>query len=128
MKFPSGMLMKPLGGIGIDRSPKIPGEKHLSHTEAMIDLFNQNEELIIVFTPEGTRSKVTKWKTGFYHVAVAAGIPICLAYADYKTKVAGIAKVIYPTNFEKDMKEIMAFYKTVTPKFPENFSVDEAFG
>ena len=128
MKFPYSILMKPLGGIGIDRTPRVPGDKHLSHTEAMIDLFNSHEELIIVFTPEGTRSKVTKWKTGFYHVAVASGLPICLAYADYKKKIAGIAKVIYPTNFEKDMKEIMAFYKTVTPKFPENFSPDVEFG
>ncbi len=128
MKFPYSILMKPLGGIAIDRSPKMASEERISHTDAMINLFNQHKELIIVFTPEGTRSRVEKWKTGFYHVAVGAGIPICLAYCDYKKKLAGIAKVIYPTDFEKDMREIMAFYKTINAKFPENFSVDTDFG
>ncbi|MEO7313263.1 MAG: 1-acyl-sn-glycerol-3-phosphate acyltransferase [Chitinophagaceae bacterium] len=128
MKFPYSLLMKPLGGIGIDRSPKIVGAERISHTDAMINLFNSHEQLIIIFTPEGTRSRVEKWKTGFYHVAVGAGIPICLAYCDYKAKKAGIAKVIYPNDYEKDMREIMAFYKTITAKFPENFSVDKEFG
>ena len=127
MKFPYSILMKPLGGIGIDRSVKTTGAERISHTDAMINLYNQHEDLIIVFTPEGTRNRVEKWKTGFYHVAVGAGIPICLAYADYKKKIAGIAKVIYPADFEKDMKEIMDFYKTIQPKFPANFSVDKAF-
>jgi len=128
MKFPYRILMKPLGGIAIDRTPRTAGEDRLSHTDAMIDLFDEHKELIIVFTPEGTRSRTEKWKTGFYHVAVGAGIPICLAYCDYKKKIAGIAKVIYPTNFEKDMREIMAFYKTITARFPENFSVDALNG
>ena len=127
MKFPFSLLMKPLGGIGIDRSPKVAGENRLSHTEAMINLFDENPDLVVLFTPEGTRSRVEKWKTGFYHVALGAGLPICIAYCDYKKKIAGIAKVIFPTNYEKDMREIMQFYQTVTPKFPQNFSVDKEF-
>lgn len=124
MRFPYNLLMGPLGGIGIDRSPKKEGDPRRSQTEAMTDLFKDHDELVLVMTPEGTRSKVTHWKTGFYHVAKEAGIPILLGYADYKKKVAGIGKVIYPTDMEKDMKEIMAFYKDVTGKFPEKFSLD----
>ena len=76
-------------------------------------------------TPEGTRSKMEKWKTGFYYIAQKANVPLALGFMDYKTRTCGIAKLIYLTgNFEIDMKKVMDFYKTITPKFPEKFSVD----
>ena len=53
-----------------------------------------------------------------------ANVPILLGYVDYKRKIAGIGKTIFPSEMEKDMKEIMAFYKQMHPKYPENFSVD----
>ena len=124
MKFPFSIITKPLGGIAIDRNPKNENEQRISHTDAMIDLYKHEKELIVVITPEGTRSKQDKWKTGFYHIAKGANIPICLGYVNYKDKIAGIAKTIYPTDMEKDMKEIMEFYKNSHPKFPEKFSVD----
>ncbi len=124
MQFPFSLITKPLGGIAIDRSPRKENEGRISHTEAMIDLFKDEKELIVLITPEGTRSKQEHWKTGFYHIAKAAGVPVCLGYIDYKNKIAGIAKTIYPTDMEKDMKEIMTFYKTKHGKFPEKFSAD----
>jgi 1-acyl-sn-glycerol-3-phosphate acyltransferase len=127
MKFPFSLLMKPLGGIAIDRSPRNTGSERRSFVEAMIELFDANKELIILITPEGSRSRRDKWKTGFYHVALGAGVPICLGYVDYQNKKAGIGKVIYPSDFAKDMKEIMAFYSRIHPKFPENFSIDKDF-
>ncbi|TAJ54385.1 MAG: acyltransferase [Chitinophagaceae bacterium] len=127
MKFPFSLLMKPLGGIAIDRTPRTAGADRKSFVEAMIDLFRQNEELIILITPEGTRSFRDKWKTGFYHVAQGAGVPICLGYVDYAKKKAGIGKVIYPGDYAADMQVIMAFYGQVTAKFPENFAVDKDF-
>ena len=126
MKFPYNILMKPLGGIAIDRSPRIDGNR-ISFVDAMTDLFHANEELIIVITPEGTRSKRDKWKTGFYHIAQQANVPILLGYVDYATKTAGIGKVIHPTEFNQTMKTIMEFYQTITPKFPENFSLDNSY-
>ncbi len=124
-KFPQNLFMNPLGAIGIDRSPRKPGEERRSMTEAMIDLFKQRKELVVMVTPEGTRKKVTKWKTGFYHVAVGANVPIALGYLDYKNKVAGVGKMIEPSgDMKKDMKEIVAFYKDIPPKYPEKFSVD----
>lgn len=127
MRFPFSLITKPLGGIAIDRSPKKEGVPHLSHTEAMINLFKENEELILLLTPEGTRSRNENWRTGFYHVAKEAGVPILLGYVDYNQKKAGIGKAVYPTDMHKDMKEIMEFYKQFHAKYPENFSVDTNF-
>lgn len=127
MRFPFSLLMRPLGGIGIDRSPRGPKNERPSFVEAMTDLFNNNENLIIVVTPEGSRSKNDQWKTGFYHIAKAANVPICLGYVDYAKKITGVCKPFYPSDYEKDMQMIMDFYKTVTPKFPENFTTDKNF-
>ena len=125
LRFPFGGLMTAMGAIAIDRSPKTPGAERPSQTEAMITLFEQNKELAIMITPEGTRALRTKWKTGFYHLAVGAKVPIGLGYLDYKNKVAGVARLMYPSgDMEKDMKEIMAFYKNIQGKHPEKFSVD----
>ena len=124
MRFPFSLVMQPLGGIGIDRNPPSKELPRKSFVEAMIQLFKENDELIILVTPEGTRSKRTKWKTGFYHVALGAGVPICLGYVDYQKKKAGIAKTIYPSDFQSDMREIMEFYAQIHPKFPEQFSID----
>ena len=127
MRFPFNFLMKPLGGIGIDRTPRSAGNQRLSFVEVMTNLFNQHEDLIIVITPEGTRSKREKWKTGFYHIAQAAHVPILMGYVDYKTKTTGITTLLSTGHYETDMKTIMAFYKTIHPKYPENFSVDKEF-
>ncbi len=127
MRFPFNLLMKPLGGIAIDRRPRGPLNERPSFIEVMKELFDTNEELIIVITPEGTRSRNEKWKTGFYHIAQSANVPILLGYTDYKKKITGISNPIYPSDYEKHMKQIMSFYKNVTPKFPEKFSVDTSF-
>lgn len=124
-KFPFKGIMIKLGGIAIDRSPKQAGEKRLSIVEAMVNLFKENKDLHIMITPEGTRSLRTEWKTGFYYTAKAAGVPIMCGYLDYKNKVAGIGKIVFPSdNMEADLKEIMSFYKTIQGKNPEKFSTD----
>jgi 1-acyl-sn-glycerol-3-phosphate acyltransferase len=125
LRFPFGGFMRAMGAIGIDRRPKNPGEARPSMTEAMIELFSKNKELAVMVTPEGTRSLRTKWKTGFYHVAVGAKVPIGLGYLDYKNKIAGVGKIVYPSgNMQADMKLIMDFYRNIPAKFPEKFSVD----
>lgn len=124
-RFPFNLIMNPLGAIAIDRSPKKPGDPRPSMTEAMIKLFAENKELVVLVTPEGTRSLRTKWKTGFYHVASGAKVPIALGYLDYKNRIAGVGKMVYPSgDMHKDIKEIMDYYKNIPPKFPEKFSID----
>lgn len=123
-----GWLVKSLGAVAIDRNPKSERSEPISYVDAMADLFNQYQELAILVTPEGTRSRQDTWKTGFYHVAKKAGVPIAFGYLDYKNKIAGIGKVIWPgENMEADMKSVMAFYKDIHPKFPEKFALDHRY-
>ena len=97
-------------------------------TEVMTELFEKYDELALLVTPEGTRSPVDKWKTGFYYVALNAGVPICLGYGDYKKKIAGVGAIIYPTgDFEKDMGEMMDFYNNITPCVPGKYLPDKRF-
>ena len=128
MKFPLGPFVRAMGGIGIDRRPKQAGEPRPSMVQVMTDLFKHHPELVMLVTPEGTRARQEQWKTGFYYVAVNAGVPIALAYMDYEQKKAGVGKIIHPTgNFEEDMAEIMDFYAGIQAKFPEEFSVDQRY-
>jgi 1-acyl-sn-glycerol-3-phosphate acyltransferase len=114
---PLGFLLKRLGAIPVDRNAR---NKSLNFVEQVIEMFNQNEELIIMIAPEGTRKRAHKWRSGFYYMATNAKIPILLGYLDYKKKHAGVGGVFYPTgNYEKDLMDIKAFYKTVSAKYPE---------
>lgn len=127
-RFPFSLIIKPLGGLGIDRRPKTEGAPRRSYTEVMQDFFKAHEKIAVVVTPEGSRSLRTQWKTGFYYTALAAKVPICFGYLDYKKKIAGVGGVIHPTgNYEKDMEKIMNFYVNISGKFPEKFSVDKRF-
>ena len=119
MVGPLGWLIKSLGGIAIDRK-RIPGGRKQTYTEAMTNMLKEAEELVIMVTPEGTRSYAPKWKTGFYHVALGADVPIVVGYLDYKKKEAGIGPVIYPNGLmQEQIEEMMVFGRTVTAKYPE---------
>ncbi len=123
--FPINFFLNRLGALWIERNSKKENSGKQSMTEMMTTLFTKHDKLILLVTPEGTRKKMIKWRTGFYHVALNAKVPMALGYLDYKKKSAGITKMIFPTgDKEKDLKEIMRFYQTINPKFPKKFSVD----
>jgi 1-acyl-sn-glycerol-3-phosphate acyltransferase len=125
IRFPFKKLMLSSGALPIDRNAKNNLGEKKGTVDAMAELFKTNPNLRLVITPEGTRSRMEKWKTGFYHVAVKANVPIALGYMDYEKRQCGISSIIYPSgDFKKDMKIIMDFYKDVKAKHPENFSVD----
>ena len=126
IRFPFKRLMSSLGALPINRDPgKNLGEKK-GTVEAMADLFSNHEKLRLLITPEGTRSLVTKWKTGFYYVALKANVPLALGYMDYEKRECGIDKLIYPSgDYKADMKQVMDFYKNIKGKNPENFAVDK---
>ncbi|MES2299625.1 MAG: lysophospholipid acyltransferase family protein [Pseudomonadota bacterium] len=114
--WPLGWLARWLGGIPIDRSA--------SHNtvQATIDSFARSERLVIVVAPEGTRGKVTHWKTGFYHMAHGAGVPIALAYLDYRRKAGGVGRIFHTSgDIGKDMEQIQQFYAGVTGKHSAQF-------
>ncbi|MEH0153962.1 1-acyl-sn-glycerol-3-phosphate acyltransferase [Limibacter armeniacum] len=128
MRFPLNIAIRPMGGIGIDRRPKDNRKKKLSMVEAMVNLFEGRDELAVMVPPEGTRSRTEKWRTGFYYTALEAKVPIVLSYLDYKNKEAGIGRILHPSgDLEKDMNEIMTFYKDIPPKFPEMFALDPRY-
>lgn len=126
LRFPLKGLFKKLGAIGIDRQ-HIESSGHKNLTDHMASVISLSEQFALLVTPEGTRKPNDKWKTGFYYIALKAKVPIALAYGDYEKKTMGIGKVLYPGNFEEDMRDIMSFYKTVTPRRPENFLLDSRF-
>lgn len=127
-RFPFNLIVGPMGGIPIDRTPKDGSLQKRSMVDVMAELFDQREELCVLVTPEGTRKRRDKWKTGFYHTALKANVPIATGYLDYKKKVAGIADVFVPTgNLEEDMKRVMRSYADKTPKFPESAALDARY-
>ena len=81
--------------------------------------------LQLVVPPEGTRDKTRYWKTGFYHIAEAAGVPIVLSYMDYGRKVTGIGPLFVPTgDIDADMLRIKAFYAPFKGKNAGQFQAD----
>ena len=107
-----------LGAMPIDRSSKGLGQ--VNQIKAFINS-QKTARVFFLFTPEGTRGGVSKWKTGFYHVAQGCGIPIFLAKVDYRKKEAGVFHSFDVTgDKESDINAIQASYKSVYGKFPEN--------
>lgn len=120
MVGPLGWIIKAVGGIAIDRK-KVAGKRTQTYTQAMISMLKEREELVMMVTPEGTRSYAPKWKTGFYHIALGAEVPVVIGYLDYKLKKAGIGPVIIPSgNMDEDIEAMKGFGRTVTAKYPEN--------
>lgn len=113
-QHPLGGVMRWLGGIPVDR------EAPQDLVQQMIDEMNRHEKCVLVITPEGTRKKVERWKTGFYRIALATGTPIALGYLDYARQVVGIGLVFEPTGqMEGQIEEMQAFFRTITPRHPE---------
>ena len=111
-----GGVMRWLGGIPVNRA------RSGNLVQATVDAYNGNQRLIVIVPPEGTRSKVTQWKTGFYYIAQGAGVPIGLGYLDFRRKEAGLSRMFEPTgDIAADMVEIQAFYAGVTGKNPGKF-------
>ena len=110
---PFAGLFKWLGGIPVDRS------RANNLVEAMVARFHRMDRLILVVPPAGTRKRVAQWKTGFYHIAAGAGIPVVLGFLDFKKKMGGVGPVVLPTgDIDRDMPAIRAFYAGIAGKHP----------
>ncbi len=114
-KPPFGAFFKRLGGIPIIRHR--PG----GVVGQMVEHFETDESLVLMVPAEGTRSHVDYWKSGFYHIARAANVPVVLSYLDFGTKTGGIGPVIELTgDIGGDMDKIRAFYAGKQGLNPEN--------
>ena len=118
-RFPFRGLMMWLGGIPVQR------EKSNNLVAASVEAIKAaSGPLQLVVPPEGTRSKTRYWKTGFYHIAVGAQVPIVMAYMDYEKKISGLGPVFEPTgNIEADMAQIKAFYANFKGKNASQFEL-----
>lgn len=104
-RFPFGGLMRWLGGIPIDRS------RSNNTVAQMIEVYNKASDLMVLIPPEGTRSRVQRWKTGFYHIAYGAQVPIQLGFLDARTRTAGFGPLFWPSgDIERELPQIQTFF------------------
>jgi 1-acyl-sn-glycerol-3-phosphate acyltransferase len=114
-RWPFGRVLRWLGGIPVDRS----GPQGL--VGQAIARFAESEGLFLVIPPSGTRARAAHWKSGFYHVARGAAVPILCAYLDYPTRVGGIGLLLTPSgDVRADMDRVRAFYVSKRGKYPAN--------
>ena len=111
---PFGWFFKMLGGTPVDRTSK------MGVVEQAVELFNKHDEFILALSPEGTRKKVDKLRTGFYHIAKQANVPIQMIGFDFSTKEIVIRELFYPTgNESEDFNNIINFFAPIKGAKPE---------
>jgi len=112
-RWPFGGLWRRLGGIPVNRRSRN------SFVDQMVATFQEHDKLILVIAPEGTRSKTRYWKSGFYYIALGAGVPIVMGFLDYARKVGGIGPALMPVgDIQADFVTIREFYADKTGKHP----------
>lgn len=112
--WPLGSLLRRLGGIPVNR------RRRTGFVEQMVERFAQDEGCQLIIAPEGTRRLTTGWKSGFYRIALAARVPVGLAFIDYARREAGILAYLTLTGDpESDIAAIAEHYARCTGKRPE---------
>ncbi len=113
-RWPMGGFMRAIGGVPVDRSS--PQDL----VSQIVGEFEAHDDFLLIVAPEGSRSATTRWRSGFYQIALKAGVLIVCAGPDYPAKLGIIGPVIRPTgNYHADLEPAFAFFRTLTPKHPE---------
>lgn len=109
-KWPMTRFMYDMGGMPIQRSsPR-------GYVNAVVDQVNAAEKIALVIAPEGSRGSDGRWRSGFYHIASGAGVPIVPAWVNSQTGQAGFGEPIYPSgDFHADLGRIAEFYRSKLP-------------
>jgi len=119
---PLGVFMRSLGAIPVNR------RESTNLVDQIAAKFDEHEALIIGLSPEGTRKKTTRWRTGFYYIALKADVPIVMAYVDYQDKVCGLGPSFKPTgDIHADFEIIREFYAGFVGKHPDKQGAIELF-
>lgn len=112
-KGPQGKFMRWLGGVPVERGAR------KNFVSQMVDLYNERQNIVITISPEGTRRSTDHWKTGFYHIAQGARVPVAMGFLDYSTKTMGIGGYFYPSgDMDADLKILQEFYADIRGKYP----------
>jgi len=110
---PLGFVMRWLGGIPVDRS------KRTRLVSQIAARFQSQASLHLVIPPAGTRAHTDRWRSGFYHIAQSAKVPVIFGFLDYPRKLAGISEATpLSGRLKEDMDRIRAFYADKVGKFP----------
>ncbi|WP_128891223.1 lysophospholipid acyltransferase family protein [Erythrobacter sp. HKB08] len=113
-------FMFDMGGIPIDRT------KRANYVEQVAAEFERRDHLALVVAAEGTRSSNGEWKSGFYHIAQAANVPVVPAWVCNERNVLGFGPPVYPTgNYGEDLLKIAKFMRSKLPDY-ERYKVLEA--
>jgi len=113
-RFPLGLFLKYMGGEPVKRNSKARSVDLIS------DIFNKKEQFRLGISPEGTRKKVDKWKTGFYYIAKKANVPIISVTLNFKDRETKFSEPFYITNnINKDLKYLRLFFQGVKGKIQE---------
>jgi len=111
---PLGVFMRSVGVFPVNRS------ESTNMVDQVAARFSEVENLVIGLAPEGTRGKTTRWRTGFYYIALKARVPIVMAYIDYRDKIVGIGPSLNPTgDLGAEFEQIRTFYSGITGKYPQ---------
>ena len=109
-----GCFMRAAGGVPVDRAAA------QDTVSQIVDQIGAHEDFLLIVAAEGTRSRTTKWKTGFYQIALRAKVPIVCAGPDYPSKRGIFGPVIHPTgDYDRDMAPAFAFFRSLRPRHPE---------
>ncbi len=118
-RWPATRFMHDMGGVPVDRSQK--GD----YVAQMVAEFARRDEFALVVAPDGTRSGPGGWRSGFYHIALGAGVPIVPAWVDHTTMRGGLGPAIMPTgDYQADLAKIAAFYRSVIPDHPRIAAIE----
>lgn len=113
-KPPFGFIFRWLGGAPVERT------KSNNKVDSIVSIFKNRDKFILGMSPEGTRKKVTQWRTGFYYIAKGAQVPIVMATLNFKDKEVKISEPYYTTNdMEHDFKVFHSYFEGVVGKIPE---------
>gem|GEM_PF-90151 len=110
-KWPMTRFMYDMGGISVDRSRKG------GYVASVIETLKEMDKIALVVAPEGSRTSDGRWRSGFYHIAHGAGIPIVPAWVNHETKRGGLGEPIVTTgDFHADLAKLAEFYKANRPE------------
>ena len=112
-KRPFAGILHWMGGIAIERTSR------QGWVSSMVEEFERRDGLVVGLAPEGTRSKVDRWRSGFWHIARGAELPIIPVYLDYPRKVLGIGPAFEPTaDLDADLEALQSYYSQFSGKWP----------
>jgi 1-acyl-sn-glycerol-3-phosphate acyltransferase len=113
-RWPLKRFMLDMGGVPVDRSTSG------NYVDAMIEAFGQRNALSLVVAPEATRGDIAGWRSGFYHIALGAGVPIVCAFVHHGAMRGGLGLELMPSgDFQSDLKQIADYYRSVMPDHPK---------